>query len=174
MRANRRPSRAAHSMPSRDRWIIPYADFVTLLFACFAALYAATALDARSPTAPAPQGTGVLPAHEAIVGAEHDNTEQVRSVIEDALRDALGKTCPTCGGEGRVSLRRLRVTNVRREGIGRLQRHEALELQRVFRLGQEVAATRLELRRHGRRVGFTLRRERTALLNGVLEREASS
>ena len=94
--------------------------------------------------------------------------------VEDALRDALGRTCPTCGGEGRVSLRRLRVTNVRREGIGRLERHEALELQRVFRLGQEVAATRLELRRRGRRVGFTLRRERTALLNGVLEGEANS
>jgi len=88
--------------------------------------------------------------------------------VEDALRDALGRTCPTCHGEGRVPLRRLRVTNVRNGGIGRLERHEARELQRVYRLGREVAATRLELRRTGRRVNFTLRRDRSELLNGVL------
>ncbi len=75
-------------MPSRDRWIIPYADFVTLLFACFAALYAATALDART-TVIDPRGNGVLPDHQAIVGAEHDNTEQVRSALERALSDDL-------------------------------------------------------------------------------------
>jgi hypothetical protein len=94
--------------------------------------------------------------------------------VEDALRDALGRTCPTCSGEGRVPLRRLRVTNLRREGIGRLQRHEAQELQRVFRLGQEVAATRLELRRTGQRVNFTLRRERAELLTGVLAARKAS
>ena len=37
---------AARSRPSRDRWLIPYADFVTLLFAFFTALYAVTAADA--------------------------------------------------------------------------------------------------------------------------------
>jgi hypothetical protein len=94
--------------------------------------------------------------------------------VEDALRDALGRTCPTCGGDGRVPLRRLRVTNVRSGGIGRLRRDEAIELQHVFRLGREVAATRLELQRRGRRIAFTLRREQAALLNGVLSpREAN-
>jgi chemotaxis protein MotB len=34
------------SHASRDRWLIPYADFVTLLFAFFTALYAVTAVDA--------------------------------------------------------------------------------------------------------------------------------
>lgn len=84
------------------------------------------------------------------------------------MRQALGMTCPTCHGEGRVPLRRLVVTNVRRRGIGRLNREEAVELQRVFRLGREVAATRLELRRSGECVGFTLVRDRAALMNGVL------
>jgi chemotaxis protein MotB len=32
--------------PSHDRWLIPYADFVTLLFAFFTALYAVTSVDA--------------------------------------------------------------------------------------------------------------------------------
>lgn len=32
---------------SRDRWIIPYADFITLLFAVFAVLYAISAVDAE-------------------------------------------------------------------------------------------------------------------------------
>ena len=102
-----------------------------------------------------------------LAGALRELPNQTK-FVEDALRDALGRTCPTCRGEGRVPLRRLSVTNVRSGGIGRLQRSEALELKRVFRLGQEVAATRLELRRTGRRVNFTLRREHAELLNGVL------
>jgi hypothetical protein len=60
------------------------------------------------------------------------------------------------------------VTNIRREGIQRLSRGEALQLQRVFRLGQEVAATRIDLRKSGRRVTFVLRRETQQLLEGDL------
>ncbi len=73
-------------MPSRDRWIIPYADFVTLLFACFAALYAATALDAT--TTPV-TGQGILPAHQSVIGGEHDNTRQVKEALERELADDL-------------------------------------------------------------------------------------
>jgi Arc/MetJ family transcription regulator len=90
--------------------------------------------------------------------------------VEDALRDALGRACRTCHGSGRVPLRALRVTNVRGIGVRRLHRDEAVELQKVFRLGQEVAATRIELRKHGRRVGFTLRRGKAELLDGILTR----
>ena len=36
--ASRRPPRAR---PSRDRWVVAYADMTTLLLACFASLYAA-------------------------------------------------------------------------------------------------------------------------------------
>lgn len=90
MIVRRRPTGAA--MPSRDRWIIPYADFVTLLFACFAALYAATALDAtpNNPPFDAAEdrpvtGDGVLPGQQSIVGTEPDNTQQVRDALEREL-----------------------------------------------------------------------------------------
>jgi hypothetical protein len=88
--------------------------------------------------------------------------------VEDALRDALGKTCPVCNGEGRVTGRALRVTNLREQGMRRLSRNEARDLQRVFRLGREVAATRIELGRSGRRVSYSMRRNAHELLNGVL------
>jgi hypothetical protein len=91
--------------------------------------------------------------------------------VEDALRDALGRTCPVCRGDGRLPLRVIRVSNVRREGIRRLNRSEAQQLQRVYRLGQEVAATRLDLRKHGRRVGYSLRRDQQEILAGVLNAE---
>ena len=40
------PRRIGSHRPARDRWLIPYADLVTLLFAFFTALYAVTAVDA--------------------------------------------------------------------------------------------------------------------------------
>lgn len=88
--------------------------------------------------------------------------------VEDTLREALGRTCPVCAGNGRLPLRRLSVTNVRDGGIKRLTRDEALHLQRVFRLGHEVAATRIELRRQGRHVAFAMQREGRELLGGTL------
>ena len=88
--------------------------------------------------------------------------------VEDALREALGRTCPVCVGSGRLPLRSISVTNVREGGIKRLTRDEAQHLQRVFRLGQEVAATRIDLQRHGRRVTFTMKREELDLLDGTL------
>src|SRR5262245_61589901 len=94
--------------------------------------------------------------------------------VEDALRDALGRTCPVCRGDGRLALRMIRVSNVRRQGIKRLNRDEAQQLQRIFRLGQELAATRIDLRKQGRRVGFSLRRDQQELLAGVLSSQGSN
>lgn len=88
--------------------------------------------------------------------------------VEDALRDALGKTCPVCAGSGRLRRRDLDVTNVREGGIKRLTREEAQHLQRIFRLGQELAATRIELRRSGRHVTFAMKRDGRELLEGSL------
>jgi hypothetical protein len=102
-----------------------------------------------------------------LADALRDLPNQTR-FVEDALRDALGRTCPACHGSGRQPLRRIGVSNVRAQGIRRLSRDEALQLQKVFRLGQEVAATRIDLARLGRRVSYTMRRETTELLNGVL------
>jgi hypothetical protein len=94
--------------------------------------------------------------------------------VEDALRDALGRTCPVCRGDGRLPLRVIRVSNVRRQGIKRLNRDQAQQLQRIYRLGQEVAATRIDLRKHGRRVGFSLRRDQHEILTGVLNSEIAN
>ena len=94
--------------------------------------------------------------------------------VEDALRDALGRTCPLCRGDGRLPRWSLRVTNVRTRGIQRLNRDEAQQLQKVFRLGREVAATRLELHKQGRRVCYSLRRDRQEILNGVLNSKAAN
>lgn len=94
--------------------------------------------------------------------------------VEEALRTALGRTCPVCAGEGRLALRRLHVTNVRDSGITHLTRHQAQELQKVFRLGQQVAATHIDLERRGSRVRFTMTRNGGNLLAGTLEQQAVS
>ena len=94
--------------------------------------------------------------------------------VEDALRNALGRTCPVCQGDGRLPLRDIRVSNVREQGITRLSRDEAQELQRLYRLGQEVAATRIELKKRGRRVGFSMHRDQHEILHGVLAAEAAN
>jgi chemotaxis protein MotB len=99
--------RTAGRFATRDRWLLSYADFITLLFAFFTTLYAASNVDAarwatvaegvgaafdqsKAP-APAPQpapgaSTGVLPAGRGIVG---DGARDVRSEIERELGDLL-------------------------------------------------------------------------------------
>lgn len=94
--------------------------------------------------------------------------------VEDTLRDALGRTCPVCRGEGRLPLRVIRVSNVRRQGIERLKRGEAQQLQRLYRLAQELAATRIDLRKHGACVGYSLRRDQHEILAGVLSPEVAN
>lgn len=108
-----------------------------------------------------------------LADALRDLPNQTR-FVEDALRDALGRTCPACLGQGRIPLRRIRVTNVRTQGIRSLSREEAQQLQKVFRLGQQVAATRIDLVKVGRRVGFKMQRERAELLNGILAQQAGN
>jgi hypothetical protein len=88
--------------------------------------------------------------------------------VEDALRDALGCACPVCDGSGRVPMRPLQVTNLRDAGIRQLTRDEALQLQRVFRMARAVAATGIQLERHGEQVQFTMARGSAELINGTL------
>lgn len=49
MRARR--SRSADRPPSHDRWLVSYADLITLLFAVFAMLYASSTVDAKKLSA---------------------------------------------------------------------------------------------------------------------------
>jgi chemotaxis protein MotB len=86
---------------SRDRWLLSYADFITLLFAFFATLYAASTVDAGKLTgiaegmqqafadAPSVMPAAplvVLPAHRGIVGAGDGD---VRAAIERELGSEL-------------------------------------------------------------------------------------
>lgn len=89
MRSRRRRDRGAG--PSIDRWVIPYADFVTLLFAFFTALYAVTSSDpGKLPTVAAAMreavsgGPGVLTGGETLL-----EPETLREAFERELQDDL-------------------------------------------------------------------------------------
>lgn len=103
----RPPRRHPRPRPSHDRWLIPYADLVTLLFAFFTALYAVTSVDASrvghiaegvraavgaSPAAPVEPPPSASPT--ALVAAPADleppPDDHVRRVIEEGLADELG------------------------------------------------------------------------------------
>ncbi|MFI5178821.1 MAG: flagellar motor protein MotB [Vicinamibacterales bacterium] len=94
---------------SRDRWLLSYADFITLLFAFFTTLYAASNVDAahwatvaagvgaafdqsrahEQPGKPSMISSGVLPGGRGIVG---DGDGDARSALERELGDVLQAT----------------------------------------------------------------------------------
>jgi chemotaxis protein MotB len=90
--------------PSRDRWLVSYADFITLLFAFFATLYAISSVDAQKLSTVAQglqtafdersarqrqAGDGVLPAHSAIAGSADERTtaDVVQAVNHDLAEE---------------------------------------------------------------------------------------
>jgi chemotaxis protein MotB len=94
-----------HSRVSRDRWLVSYADFITLLFAFFATMYAISSVDARklSEVAQAMQAAfddkakalpvshGPLPKNDPTVisdGLERSSADIQTKVLQD-LADAL-------------------------------------------------------------------------------------
>lgn len=102
----RRPRQGA----AQDRWLIPYADLVTLLFAFFTALYAVTSADVTrvghiaegvraavgtapvsEPEPPQADGHGLLPEHNAVAPLLADPPPQpdVRAALERGLADEL-------------------------------------------------------------------------------------
>jgi chemotaxis protein MotB len=101
MSARRRRERGTG--PSKDRWVIPYADFVTLLFAFFTALYAVTSADpGKLPTVAAAMreavagGPGVLEGGPKPIDppappphAEQPQRDSIRDAIERELQDDL-------------------------------------------------------------------------------------
>ena len=89
--------------------------------------------------------------------------------VESALRAALGRTCPTCEGKGRVASRELSVTSFRDARLPALDRSRALELRRLVRLARQVAATDLTLaKRRDRSLAYVLVRDDAVLLEGTL------
>lgn len=97
MSARRRRERGRG--PSTDRWVIPYADFVTLLFAFFTALYAVTSADpGKLPTVAAAMreavtgGKGVLTGEQPLEPADgpaSSSPQDLRDAIERELQDDL-------------------------------------------------------------------------------------
>jgi len=99
-----RPPSRQPRRPSHDRWVIPYADFVTLLFAFFTALYAVTAVDAtRLPSmaegvreavgmSPQPEDTpvtGTTPVPAPLPDPPPPAPADVRAAIERELGEDL-------------------------------------------------------------------------------------
>src|SRR5262245_5907387 len=102
----RLPKRSSHGHVSRERWLISYADFITLLFAFFATLYAISSVDARklSSVAHALQvafddsergrslasGAGVLPEQGRVVSGQPESSNaQIEARVTADLADEL-------------------------------------------------------------------------------------
>src|SRR6266700_1672241 len=65
--------------------------------------------------------------------------------VEQALRSALGRTCPACDGKGRVQWKSVSVSDFKRAALPRLDREGAMQLKGLVRLARELAASRLDL-----------------------------
>ena len=105
-------TRRRHDAPSRDRWLVSYADFMTLLFAFFTTLYAMSTVDDSKYSRVAaglhaafeshdsvPLKSGVLPGGQAMLVqdqnnaravVERDMAEELRSGRMELLEDARG------------------------------------------------------------------------------------
>ena len=95
--------------------------------------------------------------HRVTFRIEPALVERLRSLpnqtefVEAAIRDALARTCPLCGGKGRLADSRLRVSDFRTAKLPRLDRAAALKLREIVRFGRRMAATRLSLESERRR-----------------------
>jgi chemotaxis protein MotB len=75
---------SGHGRASRDRWLVSYADFITLLFAFFATMYAMSSVDAKKLAAVA-QALQV-----AFVDSSHQKAPaRGRGVLEGVLRSGI-------------------------------------------------------------------------------------
>src|SRR5262245_57410708 len=91
---------------SRDRWLVSYADFITLLFAFFATLYAISSVDAQKLTTVAhalqvafddsskgrslASGHGLLPENGVLLANQSEqSSEDVRSKVSRELAEEL-------------------------------------------------------------------------------------
>ena len=97
-RRRRRPEEHAN----HERWLVSYADFITLLFAFFTVLYAISTVDAKKlaamvdsmqtafPAGPSPGGQGSAPA-AAPGGGTPASTSADLAVLQDRLEGTLAR-----------------------------------------------------------------------------------
>jgi hypothetical protein len=96
--------------------------------------------------------------------------------VERALRAALGRTCPTCDGSGRIDACDVRVSNFRQAALPALNRDSALQLKKLVHLSRRIAATRIRLNRKSgeQALSFAIERGRTLLLSGSIRGAVTS
>jgi chemotaxis protein MotB len=84
---------------SSDRWLFGYADIVTLLFACFASLYAAQAMSAASapPPTPAASPADIRLPDPPPPPAPPPPTPPVESPVEHELRELVADEPASAG-----------------------------------------------------------------------------
>ena len=92
--------------------------------------------------------------------------------VEAAIKEALGESCPVCGGSGRLTGGALRVSDFREAALPRLDREGAAHLKGLVRCGRRMLATALELEADasGTDLGFRIARDEETLLSGRLSR----
>jgi len=90
--------------------------------------------------------------------------------VEKALKEALGRSCPLCGGSGRLAGDSLRVSDFRAEALPKLERAAAAPLKGLVRFGKRMQATDLELeaRPGDEDLEFRIARDDQILLSGRL------
>lgn len=96
--------------------------------------------------------------------------------VENALRAALGRTCPSCDGSGRVPWRSVAVSDFKHTALPRLDRAHAVQLKSLVRLARQLAASKLDLTKGARAqdFDFVLRRGDSVLMRGTLAREGAT
>jgi len=96
--------------------------------------------------------------------------------VEEALRSALGKTCPTCEGSGRTRWKSVAVSDFKQKTLPRLDRDGALQLKSLVQLSRELAASKVDLtaRREAPGFEFSVQRGRNVLLRGTLAGNATT
>ena len=96
--------------------------------------------------------------------------------VETALRSALGRTCPSCEGSGRIPWGSVAVSDFRQAELPRLDRSHAVQLQSLARLARKLAASQLDLTggRDAADLEFVLRRGDSVLMRGVVHKDGAS